>query len=234
MVGQQAQPIADQRKVVLPAIGDAQLGRHVFQISAFKQGREAVQPLLGGGHRAVLIAVQQRHQRLRQAGEVPLRDPRLIDIGVTTALIDRTEYRFRVEVVHEGARAIIDGLAGNRHVVGVHHAMDKADRHPFGEQRRLARDHAVEQRAIGRGAIGGGGIVAGDHMVGQVAERVEILARGEELKSTDADVAAGDPRQYRAGQGALAKHFFAGGDGGQRPGGWHAEGGHRLADDEFT
>ena len=71
-------------------------------------------------------------------------------------------------------------------------------------------------------------------MVGQVAERVEILARGEELKSTDADVAAGDPRQHRAGQGALAKHFFAGGDGGQRPGGWHAEGGHRLADDEFT
>ena len=46
--------------------------------------------------RDVLVGVDQREQRLGEAGEVPLRDLRLVAVGVATAVVDRAEHGRRV------------------------------------------------------------------------------------------------------------------------------------------
>ena len=43
----------------------------------------------------------------------------------------------RIVRVEEGARAVVEGLAGDRRVVGVHHAVDEADAEPPRDERRL-------------------------------------------------------------------------------------------------
>ena len=59
---------------------------------------------------------------------------------------------------------------------------------------------ALEQRAIGLLARRRLGIVAGDDVVGEQAQRLDVAARGEELEGADADVAGRHARQDRAGQ----------------------------------
>ena len=95
-------------------------------------------------------------------------------------MVDRAEHRGRVVGVHEGAGAVVDRLAGDRGIVGVHHAVDEADEQPAGDEIGLARDHRVQQRAIGLLRRRGLGVVAGDHIVGQQAQRLGIAPRGED------------------------------------------------------
>lgn len=52
-----------------------------------------------------------------------------------------------VIVVHEGAGAIVDGFARDRHIVGVHNAVDEADAHPFRDERDLPRHHPASNRS---------------------------------------------------------------------------------------
>src|SRR3546814_3270598 len=74
--------------------------------------------LLGGrGHRRIDVVVDQRKESLRQASQVPLRDLRLVAVGVAAGVIDRAEDGRRVVGVHERARPVVDRLAGDRHVV---------------------------------------------------------------------------------------------------------------------
>ena len=96
----------------------------------------------------VLIVVEQRQQRLGEPGQVPGRDRGLVAVGVAAAVVDRAEHGGRVEGVHERARTVVDGLAGDRHVVGVHHAVDEPDEHPLRDQRGLRGDHPVEEREV--------------------------------------------------------------------------------------
>ena len=161
-------------------------------------------------------------------------DARLVDVGVAAAVVDRAEHRVGLVGVHEGAGAVVDGLAGDRAVVGVHDAVDEAHQHPLGHQVGLARDHAIEQGAIRVLLVARIGIVAGDDMVGQQAQRLAIAARSEELEGADADVAGRDARQHRARQHGLAHHRLAGGDRRERARGRDAERRHRLADDVFA
>ncbi len=58
-------------------------------------------------------------------------DARLVDVGVAAAVVDRAEHRVGLVDVHEGAGAVVDGLAGDRAVVGVHDAVDEAHQHPL-------------------------------------------------------------------------------------------------------
>ena len=161
-------------------------------------------------------------------------DARLVDVGVAPAVVDRAEHRVGLVDVHEGAGAVVDGLAGDRAVVGVHDAVDEAHQHPSRHQLGLPRDHAIEQRAIRVLLVARIGIVPGDDVVGEQTQRLAIAARGEELESADADVACGNARQHRAGQHGLAHHRLAGGDRRERARGWNAERRHRLADDVFA
>ena len=137
-------------------------------------------------------------------------------------------------MVHEGARAVIDGLARDRGVVGVHDAVDEADQQPARDQFGLARDHALQQRVIGALGVGRLRVVPGDDVIGQPPHALGIAARGEILEGSDPDVAGGDAGQDRARQRRLAQHALAGRHGGERSRGRNAQRRHRLADDVFA
>src|SRR3546814_9176446 len=62
-------------------------------------------------------------------------------------MVDRAEDRLWGVFVQERAGTVVDGLAGDRGVVGVHHAVDEADPQPAGDQLDLGRDHRFEQRS---------------------------------------------------------------------------------------
>ena len=51
-------------------------------------------------------------------------------------------------MIHESAWAVVDSLTGDRHVVGVHDAMDEAHMHPAGNERRLFVAHALEESEV--------------------------------------------------------------------------------------
>ena len=182
--------------------------------------------------RLLLRGGQQRQQRLREAREVPLRDARLVAEGVAAGMVDRAEHLRRVVGVEERARPVVDGLAGDRHVVGVHHAVDEADEQPARDQVGLARDHRVEQRAVGIRRAGGSGIVPRDRVVGEQphAPRCRRAPRSTRRcrRGYGSRRRASAPR--RAAR-VSREHGLARGHGGERARGRHAERGHRLAHD---
>ena len=166
----------------------------------------------------------QRDQRRGQLRQVPDRDSGLIGIGIPATAINRAEDLGRVVGIHKGAGAVIDRLAADGHVVGVHHAVDKAEAHPLCDELRLRGDNAAEQ---GRNAVRIR-VVARDDVIRQRLERGDVLPRGMHLKAADADMAAGHAGQDSAGQGGLSHDVLSGCDGGEGAGGGHAHGGHRL------
>ena len=182
----------------------------------------------------VLLLRQQGQQRLGQAGQVPQRDAWLVAEGIAPGMVDGAEHRPRVIGVQEGAGPEIDRLAGDGHVVGVHHAMDETDQHPARHQLGLRRADGFEQCEIGVRRLGGLRVMAGDDVVGECLDRLQILAGGEILEGADADMAGGDAGQHPARQGCFAEHMLAGRDRRQRPCGRDAEGVHRLRDDVFA
>src|ERR1700693_4866341 len=72
----------------------------------------------------------------------------LVAVSVAPHAIDRAVDPLWVIDVHEGAGAVVNGLARDRHVVGVHDAMNEADEQPLRYKRCLARDHQVEEGAV--------------------------------------------------------------------------------------
>ena len=64
-------------------------------------------------------------------------------------MIDRAECFRRIVGVHESARTVVDGLARDGHVVGIHHAVDESELHPMGDQFGLPLDDSLEQREVG-------------------------------------------------------------------------------------
>ena len=64
--------------------------------------------------RLVLVVGEQRQQAFGQPRQVPQRDLRLVGVGVAAHLVDRRKHLRGIVFVHEGARAVIDGLARYR------------------------------------------------------------------------------------------------------------------------
>ena len=182
-------------------------------------------------HGAVGVVVDQRNQGFREARQVPLGDHRLVAVGVAAALIDGAEHGLRMVAVHEGAGAVVDGLAGQGHVVGVHHAVDKAHPHPFGDQCDLPVHHPFQQRQRRHLGARPVRVVALEGVVHQRFQQRRVLAAGGVLKGAHAQVRGRHPGEDGAGLGGVAQHLLAGADHRQRPGGGHAQGVHRLADD---
>ena len=52
-----------------------------------------------------------------------MHDPRLVGPGVAPLSVDGTEAGLGIEVVHEGAGTIVDGLSAEERVVGIQHAV---------------------------------------------------------------------------------------------------------------
>src|SRR5437899_7108023 len=105
--------------------------------------------LSGARDGAVFISIDQGYKRVRQPRKVPLRDPWLIGVGIAAVSVDGAEHRGWIIMIHEGAWAVVDRLTRDRHIVGVHHAMDEAHMHPAGNERRLSVAHALKQSQVG-------------------------------------------------------------------------------------
>ncbi len=138
--------------------------------------------------------------------------------------------------VHEGAWAVVDGFAGERHVVGVHHAMDEADQLPSGDQARLPFEDRVEEthvKHVRLRRVGELRIVSRPRVVGKRADGVLIVVCRGPLHGADADMARGHARQHRAVEHFLPIDRLAGLRHRQAPGRRNAERVHRLADDVF-
>ena len=195
---------------------------------------EPAQRLLGERDGAVGVVVEHGHEGLAEPGEVPRGDGPLVAVRVPALGVDRGEARGRVEGVDERAGAVVDGLAGQGHVVRVHHTVHEADEHPAGDELGLRGDHRLVERERGVLGVGGVRVVAGDGLVDDPAQHlrgVRLLGEGRGvLGRADAQVRRGRPGQHRARQHGFAADRVARGDDGERPRGRHAEGVHRLGD----
>ncbi len=174
--------------------------------------------------------MDEGEQRLGEPSKVPLRHDRLVAVGVAPARVDRAVDGGRVEDLHEGARPVVDGLAGNRHVVGVHDPVDEPDEHPLGDQQRLGSDDRLEQGEVGLLGVCGARVVAGDRVVGEAPHEVDVARGPGELEAAHAQVAAGNPREHGARQQCLAAHPATRRHDGKGAGGGDAQGVHRLTD----
>jgi hypothetical protein len=180
--------------------------------------------------RASLVRVEQGQQGLGEPGKVPLGHAGLVAERVSAGVVDRAEDGARVVGLEEGTRSVVDGLAGDGHVVGVHHAVDEADEHPLRHQPRLRSHHRVEQREGWQARISGCRVEASDRVVAEAPQQVAVAGRGGVLEAADTQVAARDAREHRAGQEVVPLHGTSGRDHGQGPGGRDAQGLHRLTD----
>ena len=209
----------------------AELATEARGVGRLEVGGERVDGLFGLFDGGVLVLGEQRQERLRETREVPLGDARLVAESVAAHGIDGTEDRSRVIDVHEGAGAVVDGLARDRHVVGVHDAVNEADQQPTRDKLGLAGDHQIEEGAVAVRSVRRFGVVPRDDVIGEAPDRIHISARREELEGADADVARRDAGQYRAGQRRLAPNRLAGRHSGERSGRRDPKRRHRLADD---
>ena len=159
----------------------------------------------------------------------------MISVGVAFVAVDGAEGGVGVVVVHEGAGAVVDGFAGEGHVIGIEDAVDEADVHPAGDEGGLAFDGGVEEGegwGVGFGEIG---VVALEGVIGEGFEGVGVLVGGGPLEGADADVAGGDAGEDGAGEAAFAADDgVAGGGDGEAAGGGDAEGVHGFADEVFA
>jgi hypothetical protein len=110
----------------------------------FETSGKPLQTLPRQADRGVFVGGEERQQRLGEARQVPERNPRLIPEGIATAMIDRAEFLVGIILVEECARSVVNRLAGNGRVVGVHHAVHEADSEPQRDEVRLRVHHALE------------------------------------------------------------------------------------------
>ena len=109
--------------------------------------------------------------------------------------------------------------------------MDEADEHPLRDEARLGGDHRVEEREVRRVRGRRVRVVAGDRVVGEPAQQVDVAVGGGVLEAADPQVAARDPGEHGAGQDGLAAYAATGRHHRERARRRDAEGVHRLADD---
>ena len=160
--------------------------------------------------RVAFIGIQKWQQRFGQAGQIPLRDRRLISIGVTALAIDRTEDRGGIVDVHECTRAVINRLPRERHIVGVHHPMNEADQQPLGDEGGLALDHSLQKRA---GRIFGVRCfwkMAHSRVLRESAKFLQPTPCSRKLKCPHADVARRHSGENRPRQFGLTNDSLAG------------------------
>ena len=108
--------------------------------------------------------------------------------------------------------------------------MNKSHQQPAGDQRGLAGDDRLQERAVSRHPR----VMPRHRIIGERPHPVGILPRGEILKGADADMAGGDAGHDGAGQAGLADHGLPGCYRSQRAGGGDAERVHRLSDQVFA
>ena len=213
-------------------ITQPQLGLPRLEDPAIDELPEPGEVLACEGQGTVGVGVVKRREGLGEPGQIPLGHAGLVPVGVDALPVDRAEHGARVVRVEEGARAVVDGLAGDGDVVGVHHPVHEPGAQPRRDEARLRIGDGIEQgqRALGLGQGEHVRVVPGGGMVDETLDDVVSAMRPSELKRTDAQMTRRHPHQDRAGQRPLALDAAASGDDRQRAGGRDAQGVHGLGD----
>src|SRR5271163_5189276 len=101
---------ADQIEIALFIAGDSELVSHAGKPMLLIARRKRGDRLARKFDRPLWVRIQERKQGLGEPGEIPLRNGRLIGVGVTPKFIDRAEGSRRIVRIHKGAWSKIDGL----------------------------------------------------------------------------------------------------------------------------
>ena len=109
--------------------------------------------------------------------------------------------------------------------------MDETDQQPPRDEVCLAGNDLLKKSAARIRGASRFRVMAGNHVVGEVAERIHVCTDGEVLEGADADVAGGNAGEDGAGQRHFTAHGLAGRDSRQRPRGGNTKCCHRFADD---
>ena len=182
----------------------------------------------GGFHR------QQRDEGLRQLGEVPGGHIRLLVEGVAPAGVGMVADVTGVEGVEKTERAVVQRQSQNRHVVGVHYPVRKPHRLPLRHQLGGAAGDFAQQLGIGFGTHGQLRVIARNDVIGQITDRLDLVAVIKHLERAKADEAWRQPGHQRGGFFVLAVYRAITAYNAQRAGGGNAERVHRLGAQVFT
>ena len=152
----------------------------------------------------------QRLQRLAQAVQIPVSDVRLAVEGVAALGVAVVADMAGHEGIKELERPVVQRQAQDAHVVGVEHAVAKTHGLPLRHQRGGALAHGLQERGVGVAVASSAGAAVGvvliDDGVGQLAQRIELVARREVLEVAKADKAGRGARDHGGGFRALAVH----------------------------
>ena len=103
---------------------------HHLPPGCFKGLTKEVEASFKGG-----CGTDQRIESVRQLGQIPARNARLISEAIATPSGIRGIGCPRwIVILKPTIRSIVDGESQNRHVVGIHHPMNKADPLPLNDQ----------------------------------------------------------------------------------------------------
>ena len=127
----------------------------------------------------------QRQQSRCQLCHIPSGQIGLIAIGITALPINGAKGFHRHKIIHERAGAIIDCDPPHMAVVGVHHPVNEAHTHPLRDKARLRGDSCA-QKMLGGLRLG---VMAFFGVLKKRVQRLFIIAGGEILKCTDANMA---------------------------------------------
>ena len=136
--------------------------------------------------------------------------------------------------IHEGARSVIDRFPGNRHVVGVHHAVNESELHPVGDQFGLTPHNTFQQRMIRPVGPSCFRIKTADRVVRQDLQVLMVPARRKPFERAHTNVRPGHTHQDASWNRSLPHHGFARGQGGQRPRRRHPQCRHRFRHEVFA
>ena len=150
----------------------------------------------------VIICVDQAKEAFGKAGEVPCGHVGLIAVSVAALLVNGREARLRAVAVEEGTGAIVNRFARNGHVVGVHHAVHKADIDPLRDKARLPLGNAPQEAEVAAFAPYKIGIMARYGIICELLQHFSVAACRKKLKAADPQVRACNARQHRTVLGA--------------------------------
>src|SRR5271157_1944249 len=103
--------IADEVEIAVFTAGDSELVSHAAKPMLLIARRKRGDRLARKFDRPLWVGIQERKQGLGEPGEIPLRDGRLIGVGVAPKFIDRAEGSRGIVRIHKAARSKIDGLS---------------------------------------------------------------------------------------------------------------------------
>jgi hypothetical protein len=152
-----AKQVPPQLPVAVALLEQPELAAEAGAVRSIEEGRVRGERVLRHGDRGVGVVGEKGEEALGQTGQVPPSDGRLLVVGIATLPVDGAEHRAGIVRVEKGAGPEIDGLPGDRGVVGVHHPVNESDQHPVGDQRRLARITASRSARYGRSATAASG-----------------------------------------------------------------------------